>query len=135
MDTLENLSKTSSYFDQMIAGRFLTSINFPFSLDFISEVLNTGWVEKKPLLKLRCKKSKDRFKIFPDMPDEYSEPNSLHKIILDNSPDMTEYPVLSQMSLLSLQKLRGGSGAGHDLGGRGRQQGDPQESHGFLQQL
>ena len=53
MDTLENLSKTSSYFDQMIAGRFLTSINFPFSLDFISEVLNTGWMEKKPLLKLR----------------------------------------------------------------------------------
>ena len=40
------------------------------------------------------------------MPDEYSEPNSLHKIILDNSPDMTEYLVLSQMFLLSLQKLR-----------------------------
>ena len=106
VDTLENLSKTCSFFDQMIAGRFLTSIDLPFSLDFISEVRNTDRLEKKPILKLRCNKSKQQFKIFPDMPDEYSESSSLNKIILDSSPHMTEYLVLSQMSLLSLHKLR-----------------------------
>jgi len=106
VDALENLSDTCSYFDQMIAGRFLTSINFPFPVDFISEVMSVGCLEKKPLLKLRCKKTKDEFKVFPDMPDDYSEPSSLHKIIVDNCPDMTDYLVLSQISLLSLHKLR-----------------------------
>ena len=106
VDTLESLSATCSYFDQLIAGRFLTSINFPFPVNFIAEVMATGCLEKKPLLKIRCKKPKDEFKIFPDMPDDYSEPSSIHKIIVDNCPDMTDYLVQSQLSLLSLHKLR-----------------------------
>jgi len=106
VDTLESLSATCSYFDLMISGRFLTSINFPFNVDFNAEVAATSNVEKKPLLKMRCKKSKDEFKIFPDMPDEFSEPSSIHKIIVENCPGMTEYMVQSQLSLLSLENLR-----------------------------
>merc|ERR1712240_592416 len=44
--------------------------------------------------------------IFPDMPDEFSEPSSIHKIIVENCPDMTDYMVQSQLSLLSLENLR-----------------------------
>jgi len=106
VDTLENLSATCSYFDLLISGRYLTSINFPFNVDFNAEVAATSNVEKKPLLKMRCKKSKDEFKIFPDMPDEFSEPSSIHKIIVENCPDMTDYMVQSQLSLLSLENLR-----------------------------
>jgi len=106
VDSLENLSATCSYFDQLIAGRFLPSIDFPFSVNFIQEVLSTDRLDKKPLLKLRCKKTRDEFKIFPDMPDDYSEPTSLHKLLVDNCPHMTDYMVLSQMCLLSLHKVR-----------------------------
>ena len=50
VETLENLSSTCSFFDQMITGKFLTSINFPFPVDFISEVMNADCMDKKPLL-------------------------------------------------------------------------------------
>ena len=59
VDALENLSATCSFFDNIIAGRFLTSINFPFSSEFTAELAATKLVEKKPLLKLKCKKSRD----------------------------------------------------------------------------
>merc|ERR1719186_510797 len=69
VDSLENLSATCSYFDQLIAGRFLPSIDFPFSVNFIKEVLSTDRLDKKPLLKLRCKKTRDEFKFFQDDDD------------------------------------------------------------------
>ena len=103
VDSLENMSSTCSYFDQLITGRFLTSINFPFPVDLISKVQNADCMEKKPLLKLKCKKSKDKFKEFPGY---FSYANSFHKIIANKSCDMKDYLVLSQMSLLSLDKLR-----------------------------
>jgi len=106
VDTLERVSATCSYFDELIAGRFLTSIDFPFHMDFSAEVAATKTLEKKPLLKIKSKKKKDEFKIFPDMPKEFSEPSSIHKIIVDNCPDMTDYLVHSQLSLLSLDHLR-----------------------------
>jgi len=104
--TLERLSTTCLYFDEMIAGRFLTSIDFPFHMDFSAEVAATQTMEKKPLLKMKCKKTKDEFKIFPNMPSEFSEPSSMHKIIVDNCPDMMDYLVHIQLSLLSLDQLR-----------------------------
>ena len=100
VETLENLSSTCSFFDQMITGKFLTSINFPFPVDFISEVMNADCMDKKPLLKLRCKKD------FPDMSDTLQNQSLLYKIIVNNCSGMTDYLVLSQMSLLSLDKLR-----------------------------
>ena len=106
VDTLERLSATCYYFDQLIAGRFLTSIDFPFHVDFNAEVAATSTFEKKPLLKMRCKKPKEEFRVFPDMPDEFSDTSSIHKVIVDNCPDTTDYMVQGQLSLLSLNKLR-----------------------------
>lgn len=104
VESLENLSATSVYFDQLIASKYLTSIDIPFSVGFIEEVINSSSFEKKPLLKLRCKKTRDNFKIFEDMSDEYSEPLSLHTLIVDNYN--YQYMLYSQMSLLSLSSLK-----------------------------
>jgi len=106
VETLEKLSATCYYFDQLIAGRFLTSIDIPFNVDFNAEVAASSIFEKKPLLKMKSKKSKDEFKIFEDMPDEFSASSSIHEIIVENSPDMTDYMVQGQLALLSLDKLR-----------------------------
>jgi len=105
--SIENLSATCSYFDQLISSKFLTSVNLPFTLSLINEVVSTNCLEKKSLLKLSSKKTRDDFKIFPDMPGEYSDPSSQHKLIMDmvNMPAMMDYLVLSQMSLLSLHSL------------------------------
>ena len=102
VETLENLSLTCSFFDQMIAGKFLTSINFPFPADFISEVMNADCLYKKPLLKLRCKNKK----AFPDLSDTPQNQSLVYRIIVNKCCGMTDYLVLSQMSLLSLDKLR-----------------------------
>ena len=57
IESLEKLSSTCYYFDQLIQGRFLTSIDFPFSASFIKEISSSTYFDKKPLLKLRCKKT------------------------------------------------------------------------------
>jgi len=111
VDSLENMSSTCSYFDLLIAGRFLLSIDFPFPVDFIKEVTNVDTLEKKPLLRIRCKKSRKQFQVFPtsmsdDSDDDESEPVSFHKLTVENCPHMTDYIIMSQMSLLSLHKLR-----------------------------
>jgi len=85
VNTLENLSKTCSYFDQFISGRFLTSLDFPLPLDFINEVATTSRLEKKPLLKIRCKKDGMLFKL---------------------NSSSSNYMFKSQLSLLSLDKVR-----------------------------
>jgi len=84
VDTLENLSKTCSYFDQFISGRYLTSLDFPLPLNFITEVATSSRLEKKPILKIRCKKTDNM--IF--------------------TPSSSEYMFHSQLSLLSLEKVR-----------------------------
>eukprot|EP00092_Neocalanus_flemingeri_P034451 GFUD01037461.1.p1 GENE.GFUD01037461.1~~GFUD01037461.1.p1 ORF type:complete len:451 (+),score=91.58 GFUD01037461.1:87-1439(+) len=106
VDSLERLSATCSYFDQMIAGKFLLSISVPFPVSFIKEVMDDDSIEKKPLLKMSCKKARDDFKTIPDFPEDYSDPSSIHKLVTGNSPEMMDYLVFSQMSLLSLHKLR-----------------------------
>ena len=100
VDSLENLSKTCSYFDEMIAGKYLTSINFPFPADFIKEIIGTNRVDKKPLLKLICKKSRE------ELDQSSCSLPSLDKLILNMSPDYADYLVLSQLALLSLHLLR-----------------------------
>ena len=84
VDTLEKLSKTCSYFDQLISGRFITSLDFPLALDFINEVAATSRLEKKPLLKIRCKKSDEKQLI----------------------PSFSNYMFHSQLAFLSLHKIR-----------------------------
>eukprot|EP00092_Neocalanus_flemingeri_P015690 GFUD01016984.1.p1 GENE.GFUD01016984.1~~GFUD01016984.1.p1 ORF type:complete len:457 (-),score=113.51 GFUD01016984.1:76-1446(-) len=104
--SLENLSATCYYFDQLIAGKFLLALHFPFPVGFIKEVMADNCFEKKPLLKISCKKSWEDFQTIPDLPGDLSESSSTHKLIIGNSPDMMDYLVFSQMSLLSLHKLR-----------------------------
>ena len=99
-DSLENLSATCIYFDNLLASKFLISIDFPFPVSFIEELLSSESIDKKPLLKLRCKKSRDEFNIFGDM----SEPLSLHKLIVQNR--YYDYMLYSQMSLLDLSMLK-----------------------------
>jgi len=81
VEALECLSNTCFYFDQLIAGKFLLSIDFPFHADMNAEMVCSNKLEKKPLLKMRCKKTKGDMNI---------EPISMHR----------------QLSLLSLDKLR-----------------------------
>ena len=107
VDSLENLSATCSYFDQLIAGRFLLSVDFPLAVNVIKEVMSTEHIEKKPLLKLRCKKSKEEIQI---LPDDYNNNDvqtlSMHKLICGLDTGLTNYLVFSQMSFLSLLKVR-----------------------------
>jgi len=84
VDTLENLSKTCSYFDQFISGRFITSLDFPLPLNFINEVATRSRLEKKPILKIRCKKTDKKLFTLISM----------------------DYMFHSQFSLLSLDKVR-----------------------------
>ena len=62
VETLEQLSKTCSYFDQLINGKYLTSLEVPFDAHFLKEVSSTNTIEKKPLLKLKCPKSRESFR-------------------------------------------------------------------------
>ena len=83
---MENLSETCFYFDQLISGRFLASLDFPLSLSFINEVAATSKLEKKPLLKIRCKSTDDDTMLL--------------------SPNSSDYMFQWQLSLLSLDKVR-----------------------------
>jgi len=84
VDSLENLSKTCSYFDQFISGRFITCLDFPLPLNFLNELASTSRLEKKPILKIRCKKTDEML---------FSRGSS-------------DYMFHSQLSLLSLDKVR-----------------------------
>jgi len=104
--TLEIMCKTCSYFDQMINGKYITSINFPFSEDFIKEIADTDSVEKKPLLKLICKKPRDVMNVYQNQNSSYLSQASVHQIIVETPSRAMNYVVISQMSLLSLHQLR-----------------------------
>ena len=104
VDTLECLSRTCFYFDQLIAGKFLLSIDFPFPADLSADVAQSSKLEKKPLLKMRCKKTKGNMNSSSDLLPY--KPISMHNIITKNCPSLTDYVVHCQLSLLSLDKLR-----------------------------
>ena len=106
VEALECLSNTCFYFDQLIAGKFLLSIDFPFHADMNAEVVCSNKLEKKPLLKMRCKKTKGDTNSSTNLLPDRIEPISMHKIITNNIPHLTDYVVHCQLSLLSLDKLR-----------------------------
>ena len=56
--SLESLSTTCSFYDQLIAGSNLLTLDFPLTMSMLEEIRNTDEIQKKPLLKLNCKKSK-----------------------------------------------------------------------------
>ena len=91
VNSMESLSKTCSVFDLLINGQYLTSINIPHdtSFHFLKEIRETGSLEVKPLLKLKCDKSWQT-----------------SHIIKDCSKQLLSYTVASQMSMLETSKLR-----------------------------
>ena len=91
VESMESLSKTCSVFDWLINGQYLTSINIPHdpSFHFLKEIRETGSLEVKPLLKLKCDKSWQT-----------------SHIIKDCSKQLLSYTVASQMSMLETSKLR-----------------------------
>ena len=96
VDSLESLSATCSYFDELISGRFLTSIDFPLPQEFISEVASASRLEKKSLLKLRYKKTDDELW------------NNILNLVHYSSITTSnlDYMLQSHLCLLSLDKIR-----------------------------
>ena len=87
VSSLEVLSTTCSFFHQLISGRHITSLHFPFSTQFLTELSLSHNIEKKPVLSLHSTKADDT-KV-PDDEDVF-----------------VEYMVASQLALLSLTRLR-----------------------------
>ena len=87
VSSLEILATTCSFFHQLISGRHITSLDFPFSTQFLSELSLSPIIEKKPLLRIRSNKSNDT-----NVPDDEDV--------------FVEYMVASQLALLSLAGLR-----------------------------
>ena len=100
--SIEALGNTCSYFDLMIYGSFLTTVNVPMSLSggFLGEVRSKDVLQKKPLLRLECKKP--RREAGSDLPQQV---HSLVKFA-EAGFEVREYILDSQMRLLSLSKLR-----------------------------
>ena len=84
--SLHNLSVTCSLFDQLIAGQYIISMNIPFPTEFLSELKSVSSIEKKPLLKIECRKF-----------ENYG---------LGYCPNILEYLLWTQLPLLDLSKLR-----------------------------
>ena len=109
---IEALGQTCSYFDQMICGNLITSLNFPFDESFIEAISSTKSMDKKPLLRLVCNKSKARINDHNIDASNKSEAlnavknASIQKILSSACPETIEYLVYSQFSLLSLSQLR-----------------------------
>ena len=97
VNSLENLSATCLLFDQLIAGEYLTSINIPFPTDFLRELNIVTTIDKKPLLKIECRKF-----------DNYRSKDlqMLVGVELGYCPNILEYLLGTQLSLLDLSKLR-----------------------------
>ena len=56
VSSLEKLGATCSFLHQLISGRNITTLDFPFSPTFVSELRRELVLEKKPLLRLRSVK-------------------------------------------------------------------------------
>ena len=111
--SLEQLSKTCSFFDQLINGKYLTSLCVPFDAHFLKEISTTNVVEKKPLLKLRCPKSEELFKVVyddvdvPSVKTQMMSQMSVHRVLVDITPNInTDYMIHLQLSFLNLEELR-----------------------------
>ena len=109
---VEALGQTCSFFDELICGNYITSLNFPFDASFIEAINSTKSLDKKPLLRLVCNKSKA---FINDQTVDSSKKStslnavrsaSIQKIVSSANPETIEYLVYSQFSFLSLNQLR-----------------------------
>ena len=93
VSSLESLAATSSQFDLLIQGRYLTSLVIPFDLSFLREIAATDNLQKKPLLRLECTKPR-------------SEGEVGVSSFVKSGYRARQYILRSQMALLQLDKLR-----------------------------
>ena len=98
VNSLESLAATSSQFDLLIHGRYLTSINIPFDESFLQEIAATDSIEKKPLLRLQCTKQRGERR------DDSGE--DFMSTFVESRHGVRQYILQSQMALLQLDKVR-----------------------------
>jgi len=90
--SLAQLASTNHFFQQLVAGRYLFNIHFPFDQAFLDELGAASVIEKKPLLRMTCSKV---ISIFPKRKAfQHAVPNGLQPLI--------NY----QLSMLDLSRLR-----------------------------
>ena len=98
VSSLESLAATSSQFDLLIHGRFLTSLAVPFDASFLQEIAATDTVQKKPLLRLQC--------IKPRGEGEVGSVEHFMSTFVESKHGVREYILHSQMALLQLDQVR-----------------------------
>ena len=109
---IEALGQTCSFFDELICGNYITSLNFPIDASFIEAINSTKSLDKKPLLRLVCNKSKafinDQTVVSSKKSTSLNAVRSasIQKIVSSANPETIEYLVYSQFSFLSLNQLR-----------------------------
>jgi len=110
--SLEALSQTCSHFDSLINGRYLTTINLPFTINggFMNEIKKSKVIEKKALLRLECKKPRnDLSSLQEHLPSILSQDShyshSLYQFV-DTCHVVKQYVLETQLDLLDLSKLR-----------------------------
>jgi len=54
---LEQLAKTSRFFEQLINGQAITNLDIPFSQELLQEMHNASVIEKKPVLRMTVRES------------------------------------------------------------------------------
>ena len=54
---LEQLAKTSRFYDQLIHGQAITNLDIPLSQEFLQEMQNATVIEKKPVLRMTVRES------------------------------------------------------------------------------
>ena len=54
---LEQLAKTSRFYEQLINGQSITNLDIPLSQEFLQEMHNAAVIEKKPVLRITVRES------------------------------------------------------------------------------
>ena len=54
VSSLARLGATCTFLEQLIQGRFITNLEFPFAPSFLREVAAAASIDKKPVLRLTC---------------------------------------------------------------------------------
>ena len=101
VSSMESLGQTCSHFDLLINGRFLTSLSLPLDTTFLQEVKETKALEKKPLLRLESSKPRES-----GSKEEDAGYGHFMAKFIDSKRSLKEYIITSQMSLLSLSRVR-----------------------------
>jgi len=92
--SLTRLASTNNFFKQLISGRFLLNVNFPFDQAFLDELGAASVIDKKPVLSLTCSQV---VAIFPKSTDSRPVCTTLRSL---------KYLIKLQLSMLDLSRLQ-----------------------------